>query len=55
MAVWILEYKQGNERMLVRFNTVQMLWEWLQDYYSHNDKFPPSMTVFTAECVFDGS
>lgn len=56
MEVWILEYKDLDGTRFVRFNTHELLWAWLQEFYNQTNKqFPRDMLIYKAECVFDGS
>lgn len=55
MNVWIIEYETDGGRFLQRFNTPELLWQWLQVFRAGHGGYPNNMLVFKAECIFDGS
>jgi hypothetical protein len=55
MTVWIIEYETEDGPQLRRFNTIELLWNWLQVFCCGHGGYPKNMLVFQAECVFDGN
>jgi len=57
MTVYFVEYqvKDSQERAVERFNSVDLYFEWLQEYVNVNGGYPTALLFFKAECIFDAS
>ena len=51
-ATWI---NAAGETMCERFNTIELLWKWLDEYRGNTGQYPAQLCVYKGECVFDGS
>ena len=52
---WIAEYREQGQDCCKRFATPEQLWEWLNDFVGNHMQYPRNLTVYKANCIFDGS
>lgn len=57
MTVYFVEYvhRDGKEASIERFNTIDLYFEWLQEYINVNGVYPSMLLLFKSECIFDAS
>ena len=52
---WFAAYDSAKGKKIEQFYKVEDVWKWLEEYRGKAGSYPANLTVYKADCVFDGS
>jgi hypothetical protein len=53
--LWFVSHYVDGKEFVLKFNTVEQYFEWLQDWKDKSGFVPEAMSVYRGKCVYDGS